>query len=137
MQTFTREKIVVGTTIRAKKNKNPKSRTKWGSSLAQAPLSPFPLSSRSALLHVVVLFFALLFPHRIVAVLFALLLFSLRSYSSLVVFFSYKVLHAIILLFALLCSPHCAIVVGVFLFVEESCIILLHSFLQELGVVRS
>jgi hypothetical protein len=25
----------------------------------------------------------------------------------------------------------------VFLFVEESCIILLHSFLQELGVVRS
>jgi hypothetical protein len=35
-------------------------------------------------------------------------------------YFRYKVLHAAILLFTLLWSPHC-VVVGMFLFVEESC----------------
>jgi hypothetical protein len=34
-------------------------------------------------------------------------------------------------------SRYFAVVIGVFLFVEESCITPLHSFLQELGMVRN
>ncbi len=108
----------------------------------------FSFSSHSALLHDVVFLFVLLLsflhycslhvanfflpfsscccsPFRPLAFLFVLLSFPLHIVAFLQLFFHfrYKVLHVVILHFALLCSPHCAIViVVVFLFLEESCI---------------
>jgi hypothetical protein len=35
------------------------------------------------------------------------------------------------------CCPLCIIIVGVLLFIEESCTTPMHSFLQELGMVRN
>jgi hypothetical protein len=79
------------------------------------------------------------FPLRTNALIFALLfsfscclafLFTLPLF-----YFKYKVFCATILLFVLLCFPFHVVVVGVFLFVEESYTNPLHSFLQELGVV--
>jgi hypothetical protein len=151
----------MGTTIRPKK-KTPKSRIKWGLSLARGSLSPSP----HLLLSFMLLFsslcccspfraiavFALFFfspyysPHRVVALLFTLLLFlfTLLGFPfhaivllQLFFYFRYEVFRATILFFTLLCFPLCAVVVGVLLFIEDSCITPLHFFLQELGMVGS
>jgi len=95
--------------------------------------------------HVAAFFLALLFsssccysPFRPATLFFALLSFPLRiaAFFWLFFYFTYKVLHSAILFFALFCVLHC-VVVGVFFFVEESCITPLHSFLQKLGVAGS
>jgi hypothetical protein len=80
--------------------------------------------------HTIVLLFMLhyYYPLCNVVVLFTLLFSSLCTitlfFALLLFYFRYKVFHV-------------AFVVGVLLFIEESCTTPLHSFLQELGVIRS
>jgi len=79
-----------------------------------------------SLLHLIILLFTLLLSSsHYLAFLFALLLF----------YFKYKFFCVATFLFVLLCFPLHIVVVGVLLFVEESCINLLNSSLQELRVV--
>ncbi len=145
--------------IKPKKNKNLKSRIKWGLSSTRAHLLLSPslrillyyafalLSSPCTLLSFTLLlsfspYYSFLRPTTF---LFALLLSSLSCcsflcaawhsslwcYSPLWLFFyfKYKVLHIIALLFTLLCYPLHVITIGVLLFIEESCTTPLHSFL--------
>ncbi len=105
--------------------------------------------------HVVVILFMLLllsslqccFPHRAIAFLFALLSFPLHVawfFSSQCLIFLFTLLFSSSTTFIFQVqgslhyySPLHAIIVGVLLFIEESCIYPMHSFLQELGVVRN
>jgi len=103
------EKIDVGVVIKPKKNKNPKSRIKWGLSLPRAPLFPCSLSSHSIILS----------SHS--TILFGLHLSSLPYYSP---------LHAMLLLYFLHCYFLFCVVVALFfalLFSFSPCYSLFHA----------
>ncbi len=116
----------MSTTIRPKKNNNPKSRIKWGLSLAWAPLSPSPVillsfmmlfsSSHCCSSFCTIALFTLLLFFRPTVLLIVLLLsfspccfllalfsFPLHAIAFLQLFFHfrYKVLHVVIILFTL------------------------------------
>ncbi len=105
----------MGTTIRPKK-KTPKSRIKWGLSLARGSLSPSP----HLLLSFMLLFSSLCCsPFRAIAFLRCffyptiLLIVLLLSFSLCYSFSSHCLAFLFTLLFALLCFSHCDVVVGV------------------------
>ncbi len=98
VQAVTRENIAMGATIKPKKNKNPKSIIKWGST--QASLSPFSFSSCFVLLSACFVFF------RVAVLLFVLLLSSSPYYYALLALYfpSHGYSLHVITLFVLLLS---------------------------------
>ncbi len=130
------EKIVVGTNIRPKKNKSPKSRIKWGSTLLRANallltlllsflhccfflchvvflivllFSSLPYCSP---LHITQLFFSHCCSHFQMFFYFKqkVLCVVVLLFVLLFFYFKQKVLCVVVFLFVLLCFPHCVVI---------------------------